>query len=1030
MKENEADWRTQAEKVAELAAKAGTPLVFLLGAGCSLKSGGPTDKQVQEAVERLPGRQRSRDALGMHVQPQAQAQALRPLFAGMSPNVGYHCLAGLAAKRRVYVLNLNFDAAVQEAAENVGVPCRSVDVRGTTAIKEALAENGADAGVLNVHIHGTVEDARFTREQKAESRDNERRVVHELLKEGTLIVLGTSLRDAEDLGALLKGAKPGTACYFNRTDDMADEDDRLVRSAEFPLVRANTYWTSEDMDFDAFMLHFAGKFHGNTYDEFSLGEARAHLGLPRLADTALPLGVLKDAMCNVFKHRLAVISGPPHVGKSVAGNIVSYCLAVSAVGRKAVASPCYRGAGEAYEVLADSTGTRDVSSILLLKPAEKNGGVAFFERLGAWAEQGEDRARMVVCCSDVDLPDEPMPEEIREVLVASDEWYTYEILEWIGRRRSFDSRVLARVREHRLSNPGTFLLGLDPYTARGADDPFVAHYSALLARDREVAVDCCLLRMAELTKTDVALYKVATGVPEDAARQSLLVFFMFENRRYAALDNESVREAVDRYLSVNAASVVEELHSRVEPWRTAKEVWERWRRLQEISLRESGKAGDGTAGVEFFPPVLSSRAELETLSAQAAAAGDAWDVAELCYEVVKNWEAVRGPEARQIVLGLVGDRRRRGLYGLLEAVLYFGKAAHSELMSMVGDRLWERVGEQGCGEVGVEIWLCADALYWRSPMGGLAWTMDWLRALEGADREGFDALRLFEAAYHPDGHGAVDAALGPRAIPCDFSESRAQTVAELVRWHFVHQSYARARIGSVTRRIEEKAYLCRTFYDRSLEDPEAAVRLVEALGGVSGTAGWGFHVGCRSLRKEAHRALDSAIRSALGKAGGRDAGVVTAAMGYPLADRFTDELHGYFSVAANQDFLLNSLGAGVVIDDVRVCEPRFETSREPGRVLSACGVGFNNLRARGIGFSDWSAFEDEVDRGARELLDRDAVGVDEVRSVLPSVLRGDLRALEATRPARSRGSGDADPLVHAIQMACMARRSQRELSFE
>ncbi len=1025
------DWRTQAEKVAGLAAQANTPVVFLLGAGCSLKSGGPTDRQVQEAVEGLPGRQRSGGALGRHVPRAAQALALRPLFEDVSPNVGYHCLAALARKRRVYVLNLNFDAAVEVAARHVGVECRSVDGRDTSEIETALEDSGTEGVVVNVHLHGTVENARFTRKQKAETKDREREVVHDVLKGGTLIVLGTSLRDAEDLAALLKDARPAGAYYFNRADAMADEDDTLVRSAEFPLVEANAYWTSQELDFDAFMLHFAGRFHGHTYDEFSRGQGRAHLGLPRLADTALPLGVLKEAMCNVFEHGVAVISGPPHVGKSIAGNIVSYCLALSADRDESPGSPCYHGAGEAYEVLADGTGTRDVSSILLLKPVQGDGGDAFCARLAAWREEVNDRAPMVVCCSEADLPSEPFPDEIREVLVASDQWYSYETLEWIGQRRNFDSRALDRIGEHRLSNPGTFLLGLEPYAAPGENDRFVAHYLALLERDREVAVDCCLLRMAELTRTDVALSKVATLVPEDAARRSLLVFFTFEKRRYAALDNESVREAVDRYLRVNAGTVVEELRNRVPPWSLAQDVWGRWALLQGTSTSELGNGPDGTTGVEFFPPVLSSRPELDTLRAQVAAAADAWDVGELCYEVAKNWEALRGLEARRIALDLANDRARRGLYGLLEAVLYFGRAVHSELTSLVEDCLWERVCEEDVGG-DIEIWLFADALYWRSPTGRLAWTVDWMRALAGADREGFDALRLFEAAYHPDGHGAIDGALGPRTIPDEVSEARAKAVAELVQWHFVHQSYARARVGSVTRRIAEKAYLCRTFYERGSEDHEAAVRLVRALGAAPGTAGWGFHAGCRSLRDESHEELDAAIRSALGRAEGSDPGVVTTAMAYPVANRFTNELSAYFGTDVNREFLLDSLGKGVLVDGVRVGEPRFEASREPGRVLSACGVSFNGLRERGIGLSEWPEFEEKAEQVTRGLLDLGAVGVNEIRSVLPPVLRGDLRALEATRPARApeRERGEGAPLAHAIQMACLERRGQSELPFE
>ena len=990
--------------------------------------GRPHRQALREAIEALPGRQREKEALGHHVDPAAQAHAFRPLFEDMSPNVGYYCLVGLAKKRSVFVLNLNFDTTVSDAANNVDVKCYTDDVRNAPQIDQALDDCEDRGRVVNIHLHGKVESARFTREQRADTRDVEKDVVRKAVKGATLVVLGTSLRYAEDVGALLRDAEPDTAHYFNRADEMSDEDDEQIRSAEFPLVGANSHWTAPDMDFDTFMLHFAGAFHEQSYDEFSRAHGRSHLGLPALDDTALPHVVLRRAMRVVFENGLSVISGPPHVGKSVAGNIVSYCLALSAAAtREDAASPCFSGAAQATEALAAGADAAGVSSVVLLKPVAVDAGEDFFCQLLA-QRRNRGSPPIVVCCGDADLPAEPLPKELRRVLVACDEWYSYDTLAWIGRRKNYSRRVLDGVQEHSLANPGTFLHGLEPNRTEDGEEPFVAHYSKLLSRNRNAALDCCLLRMAELTNTDVPLHKVANGVPEDDARRRLLVFFTFEGSRYAVLANESVRHAVDEYLRINASLVVDELRQRVAPWSTAQAIWGRWSLMQEgrpEDEREPESCKSST--LEFFPLVLSSRPELEMLTAQMASADDAWEIGELCYEIVKNWGGLRSREARQAVTTLTADKDKWGLYGMLEAILYFGRAAHSELTSLVQNRLWERVGES---DIGLEIWLCADALFWRSPMDGLSWTVDWLHTLKAADAEGYETLRLFEAAFHPDGYQAIEQELGARASPSWERDAKAEMLAELVQWHFVHQSYARARLGSVTRMPEEKAYLCRTLYPRGLDDPEPVIKLVGALSHVPETAGWGFHAGCRSLRKDTDDGLDSAIRNALGRAQPRAPGVVTAVMGYELADRFRVELSEYFSADENREFLLDCLGEGLLVSGALLREPRFEVSREPGCVLSTCGVDFRQLRERGIYFNQWSQFEDSVNQAGRALFNQGLVEAEELGTVVPPVLRGDLRVLEATRPARARGGGEKEPLAHAIQMACLELRGQAVLPFE
>ena len=106
-----------------------------------------------------------------------------------------------------------------------------------------------------------------------------------------------------------------------------------------------------------------------------------------------------------------------------------------------------------------------------------------------------------------------------------------------------------------------------------------------------------------------------------------------------------------------------------------------------------------------------------------------------------------------------------------------------------------------------------------------------------------------------------------------------------------------------------------------------------------------------------------------------------------------------------------------------VCEPRFDLSREPDHVLATCGVDFRGLRNRGIHLNEWRKFEENVIRAGQDLVDSGSVQNSELGAVLPAALRGDLRALDATLPARD----GEDPLAHAIQMACLIRRGQAEM---
>jgi hypothetical protein len=93
------------------------PLVFVLGAGCSISSGGPTTiaafRHLDEGLQRLTAAQRS---FASSQSPAEKRARLEPAFAKFSPGIGYMLLASLARSRKVYVINFNWDLGVEVAA--------------------------------------------------------------------------------------------------------------------------------------------------------------------------------------------------------------------------------------------------------------------------------------------------------------------------------------------------------------------------------------------------------------------------------------------------------------------------------------------------------------------------------------------------------------------------------------------------------------------------------------------------------------------------------------------------------------------------------------------------------------------------------------------------------------------------------------------------------------------------------------------------------------------------------------------------
>lgn len=1013
-----------AEMTRELAAEIARhtrPISFITGAGASLSSGAPTTYAVHEQLRaatnmRLENMTRER----LHeIVDETLREAVAPLFTDVSPNSGYRLLAALGRQRRVNVINLNWDDAIEQACTLGGVPCEPLDpVEGQT-LAEAQAGLPPDRGVLVVHVHGILRRRpRYSLLETLPSPEIWAQI--RPLFAHTTIICGASLTGDIDVAEAIHRAAGAP--------EDAPEVWHFARPApvESPELPAN-WWRviAPDVDFDALtaiIAEAAWHAHGHPdarWQDLVANPNLAHLRLPDVTNLLELSAAVRRA---TLRGNVAALIARPNVGKTTGTLRLAHLRALIEAPRSRLLTAFdLHDSASALSVAAETPGL-----VALIDdpfgPGRPEGNPRAGDFLEAIAEGAGSWAYVSSRESNWNRHAGRLQRPMRGLVVPSRDprrWYHRRDLLRLAELKAGANKDIARratqlVERGRASTPPE----VEECVRLGrvnTDEARADEARALLDEHRSLALTSVLVRMQELRLRPLPEAELQAIVDADPRTlpgvHVLLNRYIFEQRPQWEFAHPTGRQVTDNYLLDHHGRVEAELLGAAVVPSWIKRTLDTWR-LQYAISPASG------AGFEVDPPPpgdwLTERlatAPTDGLLREIAETElDEWETIELAYVLVLEWDSISDlPGAEVLLQSLL--TRPGGSYALLEGCLYYGLGADDELWSRVAARLWALSKNH---ESERERMLALDAVLWKTPDESVArWAAHTIERLD-PETPAFAFLR-FAAGYHPDGLERLGA---PRARDLDrnhaFTLEQAQHAAHFVAWHYAHQSRARAM------RPRYDHYDAHWLSLRAGEGPtnhavDAALALASSLARFPETCGWAFHLLCNlavvaDLDLAAQRVQDL-VEQALESAPAGDPGVISAVLAYEPADMFRRELQARIIRLGERNAYLDALAVGVTYGDLHVGPPRFSYIHDPARVLRTIGADFQGLEPEMADLAPseiaerlWVAAPEAM--SGAELHKRR-----EVARRIGCAERGDLRPLEVVA---ARGTADPDPYVWVI----------------
>jgi hypothetical protein len=1026
------EWRNAAHDLGAAIARSPAPVTFLIGAGASLSSGAPTTTEVANAFHHaLHGRLAGTDVKSfLHLIPESEKQEiLAPLFRGVRPYIGYFCLAALGRHRRVRVLNLNWDNALEQACRALDVPYTVSDLSHAKE-RKTIELASADPGVDIVHVHGVLgKETRFETLRTLKFSDNEHRFLRRHFLTNTLVIAGASVIYDTDLQALFFEERGRRAAdelvhrgqwYFGRPDTMPLADS--VRRSQLPRGVLG-YLTASDFDFDEWMIRVLGSLLDADWS--AVRNYRSSLALPALDALAWPEPALLRPI--LISPTVALI-GQARLGKTVLAHLLAYLKALwnssGSWGQGALPMSAVDGPSDAVAALS-SIVTGEWRAYVIENPfgvgQHREGNPAFIDLLQR-IDQTQARSPTIVIASRLsDWPDDASLRAADITISASSpsEWYSPASLRAYTTRIAPQRRDVAdQIVSGGIQTPAKIndILAGVPFSASSlrGDEAEVGDKLALLEGSPPLARLCSALRLQEFCGELLSRHDLEAVVGSDLGSLALGTVvahrFSFEGIDRWRLGHDTDREAADLFIGAREAQVREWISDEGRVGERLRAAFEEWKLVAGASKAQWDAIENAPASaLRNRAPDLLKIATVDdaTLNLLAEQQYDPWEIKDLSYELVRRWNDLGGRTAgRSLLNRVLSDHQAAGTYGVLEACLYMQGAASDELWRKVYGSLDDLVIDPAETR---QLTLAVDALTWRpppEPYRAPSWARKFIQEL--APSQPSWALVRFLAGYHGSGLSFIEM---ERHVETDsthqWTSEQAAFASWLIRWHFIHQSRARAQFARQP--WVDKDFLCRSLHPQPMEAvTTGANRLLRSFLGHEQQAGWGFFLGC-NLAAIGH-GIDSdgekLTSQLLQAAGRRSDGVIAAALTYGTASRYANELRRYFTPDDNREALLDGMRDGLLVDGLRLKPPSYVVNRDPIACYLDTGLDWGNLKTvvapvlppTSSGHFDLSNFIRMMKDRLDDLPDRQRrLG----REVLQRAETGDLRILDAAAAARA-----------------------------
>lgn len=1008
-----------------------SPLVFVLGAGCSLSSGGPTTFGVFKALDSQLGRVGEKQrSFAADQSPSEKRQLLAPKFTGFAPGIGYQLLASLAHTRPVYVVNFNWDAGVETAAQEQGVPCEAFEPE--QASWDAVRIPDGDTGLRVIHVHGSLTGnplARLTETCHFPAALND---TLDNLWAHQKVCVGVDLGYELDFFNFLDTRKAGEdrpkPWYFSRGES-AEKDGHIEKLERMGSL--NRVSVTPHFDFDLFMVELAGQLRGKPYATFAADYPEL---LPPLNQLCLPDN---KALMPLVAANLVCLAAEPHAGASTLALLVVYLRKLLAqtevkleLAEGVTAVKASLGNSAASAASGDS-GTFFVADRLPLAAA--GGDATLLELCRLLAERHFAGAIVVVPLevvarvrageNAVVLANFGVTMDVRDGAPYT-AWELKSLAARLGCTSGFLDAIdhglvknVAQVRENRIEP-----LPRDDKPGAMAE---LEHNLAL----RSFAMCARLLELSAREKTVAELERLV-GAAIGTIGHSLLARYVsvykFENVRWFQVAQDK-RQLLDALLATEAQSLRNRLHGTDVSLLFELEQW----LLFRAAARNEPSEVPGTVQPEYFRRMTSTLLEeewsignLDALLKHSCI--DAWGATNVAYALVAGWESFPLVDRRRVLTDLLANRALRGCYAVVEAALFFGAATPKRLWAALQTACWELIEDAPDSE---EVALVVDAFMWRPPLDERANWMEFISLFfDAIDRKNAQggALRVY-AAYHPVGLTALYPDWHAKSVKLVNNEAQAKRAAWLIEWHFVHRTMSRAvgyRFGR-----NDKDMLCRELHTGRVESVVDAERsLLEGLVNHQESAGWGFHAAALLGGKSAWLTDTEEGRKyfidLLASSEASDAGVATGFAGYAAPRRIQKVREALARDEARGKSLIAAVENGVVLEGLSFSQEQFPFVHDVDGLWRVLGVKTPNVDREGLKQPElFGQFMQAVEASAG---DTEPVNMHRAARVVEGLRRGSrLGSLEQAIPARDLKDGNVAKHAYEVLLV-MAEDGERE----